>query len=100
MLLVAADVGHFRLLWIQAKYPKQDVIRQGVDLLLQRQLADGDWDQESICGMAFCCTPSIHAHTHTHSYAYTHAHIRTHAHPFILLHCAWLALQVSSTRTA
>eukprot|EP00043_Microstomoeca_roanoka_P008241 m.79510 g.79510 ORF g.79510 m.79510 type:complete len:723 (-) comp14159_c0_seq1:213-2381(-) len=36
---------------LKAKYPNQEVIRRGINLLLQRQKADGDWDQESICGV-------------------------------------------------
>jgi lanosterol synthase len=36
---------------LKAQHPDQDVIRRGVLLLLKRQLANGDWAQESISGV-------------------------------------------------
>lgn len=46
-LLIASSYRPFS----QAKYHDQAVIRRGVQLLLQRQLANGDWAQESISGV-------------------------------------------------
>merc|ERR1711934_1206440 len=36
---------------LKAKCPERDAIRRGIRFLLSRQKADGDWDQESICGV-------------------------------------------------
>lgn len=35
----------------QAKCPDREAIRRGIRFLLSRQMANGDWDQESICGV-------------------------------------------------
>ena len=34
-----------------ADYPDRNVIQSGIDLLLARQDAQGDWDQEAISGV-------------------------------------------------
>ncbi|XP_063934662.1 lanosterol synthase-like isoform X2 [Zophobas morio] len=34
-----------------AHYPQKEPIKRGIDLLKQRQLLNGDWPQESICGV-------------------------------------------------